>query len=54
MPEIKKQGKIVYDLQDKIPEIQDAGRQIAMVDEDFEQVEEGMNKAITEAKTALL
>ncbi|EST89494.1 YhgE/Pip domain-containing protein [Vagococcus lutrae] len=54
MPEIKKQGKIVYDLQDKIPEIQDAGRQIAMVDEDFEQVEEGMNKAITEAKNSLV
>ena len=40
-------------LQEKIPEIQNAGKQIAMIDNDFASVEQTMNEGIQEAKQGL-
>jgi putative membrane protein len=42
MPSIKEQASVILTLQEKIPEIQNAGRQIAMIDEDFASVEQTM------------
>ncbi|WEG72889.1 YhgE/Pip domain-containing protein [Vagococcus intermedius] len=53
VPELKESGKVVLDLKNKIPEIENAGKQIAMVDEDFDQVVEIMDSAITEANRGL-
>ena len=53
MPEIEKYGGMVYQAQDKIPQIKDAGRQINQVDQDFDQVVQMMDDAINEAKKGL-
>ncbi|MEG0551372.1 MAG: YhgE/Pip domain-containing protein [Vagococcus sp.] len=53
MPEIEKYGTLVYDVQGKIPEIKNAGRQINQVDQDFDQVVQMMDEAITEANKGL-
>ncbi|EAE3637406.1 YhgE/Pip domain-containing protein, partial [Listeria monocytogenes] len=53
MPSIKEQASVILTLQDKIPEIQNAGRQIAMIDEDFASVEQTMSEGIQEAKQGL-
>ncbi|MCG4734524.1 hypothetical protein L0M92_13045, partial [Casaltella massiliensis] len=43
MPTVKNQLAIIMTLQEKIPEIQNAGKQIAMIDNDFASVEQTMN-----------
>lgn len=53
MPSIKEQASVILTLQEKIPEIQNAGRQIAMIDEDFASVEQTMSEGIQEAKQGL-
>lgn len=53
MPELKKQASIILTLKDKLPEIQKAGEQLAMVDEDFDKIEETMNSGIADAKQGL-
>ena len=54
MPELKEQAKIILDLQQKkIQRVQDAGRQIAEIDNDFSSIEETMNQGIEEAKQGL-
>lgn len=50
MPEIEQYGGLVYQVQGKIPEIQDAGRQINKIDNDFGDVVQMMDDAIVEAK----
>lgn len=39
MPEIKRQASVILTLQQKIPEIQQAGNQLAQVDNDFAEIE---------------
>lgn len=53
MPEIDKSLSLVLTLQEKIPEIQNAGKQISMIDEDFASVESTMTQGIQEAKDGL-
>ena len=53
MPEIEKYGGMVYQAQAKIPEIQDAGRQINQIDNDFGDVVKMMDDVINEANDGL-
>ena len=53
MPTVKNQLAIIMTLQEKIPEVQNAGKQIAMIDNDFASVEQTMNEGIQEAKQGL-
>lgn len=52
MPELKDQAKSSL-ICKKIPEIQNAGKQLAEIDGDFASIQETMNQGIDEAKQGL-
>lgn len=52
-PALKEQASVILTLQEKIPEIQKAGEQVAVVDEDFDQIVATMTQGIAEAQNAL-
>lgn len=53
VPKIEEASQLVYQLQENIPNIKNAGRQLQMVDNDFDDLTGMMTDVITEAKNGL-
>ncbi|MGY3778674.1 YhgE/Pip domain-containing protein [Isobaculum melis] len=53
MPQVDAVGTLVLDLQTKIPEIQNAGAQIAKIDGDFDTIVATLNDGVAQANNAL-
>ena len=53
LPELKKQASVILTLQKKIPEIQNAGKQLKMIDDDFDSIASTMTDGIDTAKQGL-
>ncbi len=50
---MKKEASIILTLQEKIPEIQNAGKQLKMIDDDFDDIASTMTDGIDTAKQGL-
>lgn len=53
LPELKKQASVILTLQKKIPEIQNTGKQLKMIDDDFDSIASTMTDGIDTAKQGL-
>ena len=53
LPTLKKEASIILTLQEKIPEIQNAGKQLKMIDDDFDDIASTMTDGIDTAKQGL-